>query len=124
VGTNGITEGSKDQTCSHSMLNHNIKSFLLSMLKVLALLSNFECMLNSLGCYHPTMFCFLVLWLNLLCKERWLVMPSCPVILSHIFRPGSGSREVVPSVGCGGYQQPPHATGPSDLTQVSGDGEQ
>jgi len=51
-------------------------------------------------------------------------MLSCPVILSYIFRPGSGSREVVPSVGCGGYQQPPHATGPSDLTQVSGDGEQ
>jgi len=53
-----------------------------------------------------------------------MLMPSYPVILSYIFRPGSGSREVVPSVGCGGYQQPPHATGPSDLTQVSGDGEQ
>lgn len=81
-------------------------------------------MINSLGCYHPTVFCVLVLWLNLLCKERWLLMLSCPVILSYIFRPGSGSREVVPSVGCGGYQQPPHTTGPSDLTQVSADGEQ
>lgn len=32
-------------------------------------------------------------------------------------RPGSGSREVVPSIGSGGYQQPPLTIGPSDLTQ-------
>ncbi|XP_069675380.1 ankyrin repeat and BTB/POZ domain-containing protein 2 isoform X2 [Periplaneta americana] len=32
-------------------------------------------------------------------------------------RPGGGSREMVPSAGYGGYQQPPPATGPIDLAQ-------
>lgn len=32
-------------------------------------------------------------------------------------RPGGGGREMLPSAGCGGYQQPPLITGPSDLTQ-------
>lgn len=31
---------------------------------------------------------------------------------------------MLPSAGCGGYQQPPLITGPSDLTQVNGNGEQ
>jgi hypothetical protein len=47
-------------------------------------MSNSECIINRVGCYHPTMFCFLVLWLNFLCKERWMLMTSCPVILSYI----------------------------------------
>jgi hypothetical protein len=48
--------------------------------------SNFECMLNILGSYYPTVFCFLVLWSNFLCTEKWMLMSSCPVILSYLFQ--------------------------------------
>lgn len=49
-------------------------------------LNDFECMVNILGCYHPTLFCFLVLRLNFLCIERWMLMSSCPVVLSYLFQ--------------------------------------
>ena len=60
VETQRITAGSKDQLCSYSMIYHDIKAFLLSMLQVLTLLEwvILSVWLNSLGYYHPTVFCW------------------------------------------------------------------